>query len=84
MTEVDRKNKLVKKLWYWFPLRWTYGGTTWRIHQYKVTGDEEEGGIDVTVVQGTEAPQVIHFTNDECYGASALSVSSARGRVTSL
>jgi len=79
MTEHERRRRILSAINYWLPRSWADGGHRYRLGDLSLTGDEEDGGAELTVFRESEQA-VVTFTNEECYG-SPLSPNAARARV---
>lgn len=79
MTE-ERRSRLIRgAVNYWLPRCWSDSGSRYRVEEVSVVGDEESGGVEVTVSKGSKTA-VVTFTNEECY-ENQLSPSAAKARV---
>jgi len=82
MTEEERLALLTALVWYWFPVRWASGGSTYEIKSHNIIGTLESGGLDIYVSKDDGDPVLVQFSNDDCYSESAtITVSAARTRI---
>jgi hypothetical protein len=79
MTEDERYIAIMDVLGFWLPYSWLEEAARYTYTEATLTGDVEDGGVDVTVLKDG-ATGTIQFTNDECYG-TPLTASQARTRV---
>jgi len=81
MTEDERAAAITNAIYYWLPYSWPEGSHHYTLSSITPTGDAISGGADLTVLRDDATSATIQFTNDECYGETALVPSVALQRV---
>lgn len=81
MTEEERSQLIIDRVWYWLPVRWYANGFQWEITNLTITGDVDSGGISLSINKDGTPVDDVSFTNDELYGDTPLSSEQAHARV---
>lgn len=83
MTEEERRTLIIGAIWWWLPARWEHDGATYEVKHVELTGDTEDGGVDLSVTKDDGDETVVSFTNGECYGETPMDPASAKSRIYS-
>lgn len=81
MSEEERYGAIQSALSYWLPVSWPEGGHRYTLTDTTMTGDADDGGVELEVSLDGTATATITFTNEECYGETPITPATARQRV---